>query len=76
MPRRSMRVGAAPLPPGVFRGIALNEACGSYCAQVVEASVDDGRVRVHRVVSAIDPGHVVNPLSVEMQTAGRRSSMR
>ena len=32
-----------PLPAGVFRGIALNEACGSYCAQVVEASVDAGR---------------------------------
>jgi isoquinoline 1-oxidoreductase subunit beta len=58
------------LPPGVFRGIALNEACGSYCAQVVEASIEDGRVRVHRVVSAIDSGHVVNPLSVEMQTQG------
>ena len=60
----------APLPAGVFRGIALNEACGSYCAQVVEASVGAGGVRVHRVVSAIDPGHVVNPLSVEMQTQG------
>ena len=60
----------APLAAGVFRGIALNEACGSYCAQVVEASVDDGSVRVHRVVSAIDCGHVVNPLSVAMQTEG------
>ncbi len=60
----------APLPAGVFRGIALNEACGSYCAQVVEASAGAGGVRVHRVVSAIDPGHVVNPLSVEMQTQG------
>jgi isoquinoline 1-oxidoreductase beta subunit len=59
-----------PLPPGVFRGIAVNEACGSYCAQVVEASVDAGRVRVHRVVSAIDPGHVVNPRSIEMQNEG------
>ena len=57
-------------PQGVYRGIALNEACGSYVAQVVEASVDDGNVRVHRVVSAIDSGHVVNPLSVEMQTQG------
>ena len=69
-PRRAKPVGASPPPPGVHRGIALNEACGSYCAQVVEASVADGRVRVHRVVSAIDPGHVVNPLSVEMQTQG------
>jgi isoquinoline 1-oxidoreductase beta subunit len=60
----------APLPKGVFRGIAVNEACGSYCAQVVEASVEGGSVRVHRVVSALDPGHVVNPLSVEMQTQG------
>ncbi len=60
----------SPLPAGVYRGIALNEACGSYCAQVVEASVAAGVVRVHRVVSALDPGHVVNPLSIEMQTQG------
>jgi isoquinoline 1-oxidoreductase subunit beta len=57
-------------PAGMFRGIALNEACGSYCAQVVEVSVINGATRVHRVVSAIDPGHVVNPLSVEMQVQG------
>ena len=69
-PRLRRRAGAASSPPGVFRGIALSEGCGSYCAQVVEASVTDGRVRVHRVVSAIDSGHVVNPLSVEMQTQG------
>jgi isoquinoline 1-oxidoreductase beta subunit len=60
----------APLPPGVFRGIALNEACGSYCAQVVELSIADGGVRVHRVVAAIDPGHVVNPLSIKLQIEG------
>jgi isoquinoline 1-oxidoreductase beta subunit len=60
----------SPLPAGVFRGIALNEACGSYCAQVVEASIAEGGVRVHRVVAAIDSGHVVNPLSVEMQVQG------
>jgi isoquinoline 1-oxidoreductase beta subunit len=57
-----------PLPAGVFRGIALNEACGSYCAQVAEVSVDDGRLRVHRVVAAIDCGYAVNPLSIEMQS--------
>ncbi len=59
-----------PLPQGVCRGIAVTEACGSFCAQVVEASVDRGDVRVHRVVSALDRGHVVNPLSIEMQTQG------
>ena len=59
-----------PLPSSVCRGIALTQACGSFCAQVVEASVERGNVRVHRVVSALDPGHVVNPLSIEMQTQG------
>ena len=59
----------SPPPAGIFRGIALNEACESICAQVVEASVSDaGAVRVHRVISAIDCGHVVNPLTVELQT--------
>jgi isoquinoline 1-oxidoreductase beta subunit len=59
----------SPPAPGIFRGMALNEACESICAQVVEASVSDaGAVRVHRVISAINCGHVVNPLTVEMQT--------
>jgi isoquinoline 1-oxidoreductase subunit beta len=61
---------AEPPPAGVFRGIAVTEACGSYCAQVVEASVEHGSVRVHRVVAALDCGHVVNPLSIEMQVQG------
>jgi isoquinoline 1-oxidoreductase beta subunit len=60
----------SPPPQGVSRGIAVTEACGSYCAHVVEVSVERGRIRVHRVVSALDPGYVVNPLSIEMQTQG------
>jgi isoquinoline 1-oxidoreductase beta subunit len=60
-----------PPPAGVFRGIAINEACDSICAQVVEVSVGSaGAVRVHRVISAIDCGHVLNPLTVELQTQG------
>ena len=60
----------SPLPEGMRRGIAVTEACGSVCAQVVEASVERGEVCVHRVVSALDCGNVVNPLSIEMQTEG------
>jgi isoquinoline 1-oxidoreductase beta subunit len=43
---------------------------GSYSAQVAEVSVDKdkGKVRVHKVVCAIDCGHVVNPAIVEQQT--------
>ena len=54
---------------GRYQGIALHEACGSVCAQVVEISVSlEGKLRVHRVVSAIDSGFVVDPLTVERQT--------
>jgi isoquinoline 1-oxidoreductase beta subunit len=59
----------SPAEPGVVRGIAHHESQGSICAQVVEVSLAaDGALRVHRVVSAIDAGHVVNPLTVEEQT--------
>jgi isoquinoline 1-oxidoreductase beta subunit len=59
----------ASLPSGTFRGMALHNSQSSVCAQVVDASVGvDGKVRVHRVVSAIDAGHVVNPLTIELQT--------
>lgn len=56
-----------PLPEGRFRGIAVHESFGSYSAQVAEVSVQEGRVRVHRVVCAIDCGVYVNPGIVEAQ---------
>jgi CO/xanthine dehydrogenase Mo-binding subunit len=56
-----------PLPPGVGRGIAVHMSFNSYCAQVVEASVDAGKLRVHRVVVAFDCGRVVNPQLVAAQ---------
>jgi len=56
------------LPAGRFRGIALHESFGSFVAQVAEVSVDrDGKVRVHRVVCAIDCGRTVNPDTIEAQ---------
>jgi isoquinoline 1-oxidoreductase beta subunit len=61
----------APLPAGVHRGIALNEAYGTFIAAVCEASVDaSGRACMHRIVVALDPGTVVNPMSVEAQVQG------
>src|SRR5262249_60769097 len=65
--------GTSP-PQGVFRGIALHNSQNSICAQIVEASVaTDGKVRVHRVGSAIDPGHVGNTRPVAVQTEGEVS---
>lgn len=60
-----------PLPAGRARGIAVHFTFGSYAAEVAEVSVDaQKRIRVHRVVAAIDVGLPVNPLNLEAQTQG------
>ena len=56
-----------PLPKGRARGIGLMEGYGTYMAQVVEASVDNGQIKVHRVVVAVDLGRMVNPNIVQQQ---------
>ncbi|MDF2188848.1 xanthine dehydrogenase family protein molybdopterin-binding subunit [Paraflavitalea sp. CAU 1676] len=56
-----------PLPAGHFRGIAVHDSFGSAVAQVAEVSVEKGKVRVHRVVCAIDCGLAVNPDGVAAQ---------
>lgn len=56
------------LPAGRFRGIAVHESFLSYVAHVVEISLnEDGTIKVHRVVSAIDCGLAVNPDGVIAQ---------
>ena len=60
-----------PLPSGHGRGIAIHECYGTIIGQVAEVSVNPkGEVRVHRVVAAVDCGHVVNPSIVEAQIQG------
>jgi isoquinoline 1-oxidoreductase beta subunit len=60
-----------PLPQGHGRGIAIHECYGTIIGQVTEVSVTaKGEVRVHRVVAAVDCGHVVNPRIVEAQMQG------
>ena len=60
-----------PAPQGIFRGIAQHSAYNSYVAAAAEISVIDGnKIKVHRIVSAIDPGYAVNPAQIERQTAG------
>ena len=57
----------SPLPAGRARGVAVHESFGSYVAQVAEVSLVNGRIRVHRVVCAIDCGIAVNPATIEAQ---------
>jgi CO/xanthine dehydrogenase Mo-binding subunit len=61
----------ASLPEGRSRGIAAFSTWGvAPVAMVAEVSVDNGTVRVHRVVCAIDCGTVINPDLVEAQMEG------
>ena len=60
-----------PAPTGVYRGMAQIMGFGSYVAAVAEVSIsDNGRVKVHRIVAATDPGYVVNPEQIERQVEG------
>ena len=66
-------------PEGRARGLAAHYTFGSYCAQVVELSVDPAPsgvdsarrvVRIHKVTCALDCGIVVNRSGIEAQAQG------
>ena len=60
-----------PLPKGRGRGLACNVYDGeTHVAYVVDVTVTNGKVRVDKVVCAIDCGLVVNPNGVEQQVEG------
>ncbi len=60
-----------PLPRGVHRGVAVFMGYASYSAAVAEVSVSPkGDLKVHRMVVAIDCGHIVNPDQIAAQTDG------
>ena len=60
-----------PLPAGVHRGIAQFMGYGSYSAAVAEVSVSDkGKLKVHRMVLALNCGHAVNPDQIAAQVEG------
>ena len=61
-----------PLPAGRGRGIGYHATFGvTHVAHVAEVSVDEtGKVRVQRVVCAVDCGKVVNPDTIAAQMEG------
>ena len=66
--------GALP-HQGVYRGLAVTEAFGSYTAAVAELSVREKKIELKRLVVAIDPGQVVNPDNVVAQVQGGAAFM-
>jgi isoquinoline 1-oxidoreductase beta subunit len=60
-----------PLPSGIHRGIAQFMGYGSYSAAVAEVSVSEaGKLKVHRMVLALNCGHAVNPDQIAAQVEG------
>ena len=59
-----------PLAEGHGRGIAIMEGYGSIVAQVAEVSVRDRRIKLERMVTAIDCGMAVHPDNVRAQMEG------
>ena len=56
------------MPAGSAQGLAIHESFGTIVGEIVEVAVrSNGEVKVERVVACVDCGHVVNPLTVEMQ---------
>lgn len=59
-----------PLPMGHGRGIACATCFGTYAAEVAEVSVEQGKIKVHRIVVAVDCGIAVAPNTLEAQVEG------
>jgi len=60
-----------PAAKGVHRGLAVCKAFASHVAACAEVSVDArGKLKIHRIVAATDPGYAVNPQQIEAQVEG------
>jgi isoquinoline 1-oxidoreductase beta subunit len=65
------RAGWGKAPAGLYQGLAQFMGYGSYVAAVAEVSVsEEGRLKIHRIVAATNPGHAVNPAQIDRQVAG------
>ena len=58
------------LGPNRGRGISCFFSKTTYLAQVAEVTVKDGNIRVDRVVTAVDPGRVINMNGIRAQIEG------
>jgi len=62
--------GTKKIAAGHALGVAVHESFNSYVAEVAEVSLENGKIRVHRVVAAVDCGMVINPDGVHQQIEG------
>ncbi len=56
--------------PGRGYGVAAHESFGSYVAMVADVTAEAGKVKVNRIVAAVDVGVAVNPDIIRAQVEG------
>ncbi|MEM1325723.1 MAG: molybdopterin cofactor-binding domain-containing protein [Bacteroidota bacterium] len=57
-------------PDGRALGFAASTDVNTPCAQIAEVSVEEGRIKVHKMTCAIDPGIAINPDQIRAQCEG------
>ncbi len=62
--------GKKKLPANHAYGAAVHQSFESYVAEIAEVSLENGKIKVHRVTAAVDCGMVVNPDGVQQQIEG------
>jgi len=55
---------------GKAMGFAASTDVNTPCAQIAEVSIENNKIKVHKVTCAMDPGLVVNPDQVRAQCEG------
>lgn len=59
------------MPAGTAQGVAIHESFGTICGLVADVTVtDQGQARVDRIISVVDCGNLVNPMTAKEQVEG------
>jgi isoquinoline 1-oxidoreductase subunit beta len=55
---------------GIYKGFGSHFSFGSYVSQVADVSIEQGKVKVHKIYCAVDCGRVVNLSGAETEVEG------
>jgi isoquinoline 1-oxidoreductase subunit beta len=55
---------------GIYKGFGAHFSFGTYVAQVADISIQENKVKVHKVYCAVNCGRVINPSGAETQIEG------
>ena len=55
---------------GVFQGVSAICYNTSYCTQIADISVNNGKIKIHKITAVMDCGIAVNPSQVKAQVEG------